>query len=108
MKNKKGFCCPLFLSHCCKILIIGGGGKMTLALLAPKIAFGVLALACIWHIPAWEKAKATGGDAPAIYQAQEMWPQQLFDKLPGVHTRTGITFAQGNGGNFIGGNSTTQ
>ena len=41
--------------------------------------FGACALAAIWHIPAWEKAKANGTEAE--YQAQQMWPQQLFAKL---------------------------
>lgn len=64
------------------------------------VMFAPLIAACTWHIPAWTRAKAQGGDAEAIYQAQEMWPQQVFDKLPGSHTRTWIGFKLGNGGNF--------
>ena len=46
-----------------------------------KVAFIALALAAAWHIPAWDKAK--DANTEAAYQKQEMWPQQLFDKLPG-------------------------
>lgn len=46
-----------------------------------KIAFIAIALAAAWHIPAWSVAKANHTEA--AYQAQEMFPQQLFDKLPG-------------------------
>ena len=46
-----------------------------------KIAAGVIALACIWHIPAWDVAKANGTEK--AYQAQQMFPQELFAKLPG-------------------------
>lgn len=42
------------------------------------IAFATVLAMALWHIPAWEDAKDK-----AAYQAQEMWPQQLFDKLPG-------------------------
>lgn len=62
-----------------------------------KIAFLSIALAAIWHIPAWEQAKDTHTES--IYQAQQMWPQQLFNKIP----NTGITYLNGNGGNFVGG-----
>ena len=68
-----------------------------------KMAALILAAACIWHMPAWSKAKAQGGDAPAIYQAQEMWPQQVFDKLPGDHRETIIAFKNSNSGNLPGG-----
>lgn len=60
MKNKKGF------------LIVP---------LLFQIAFGATGIACLWHIPAWSKAKAEGKTAE--YQAQKMWPQQEFAKLPG-------------------------
>jgi len=40
--------------------------------------FGACALAAIWHIPAWEKAKANGTEA--AYQASRMWPQDLAAK----------------------------
>ena len=73
------------------------------------IGFG-LALACLWHIPAWQDAKATG--TTAQYQSQKMWPQQLFAKLPGgdnYKNNSVVTFPAppvvGNGGNFPGGNS---
>lgn len=68
-----------------------------------QLLFVGTAVACVWHIPAWEKAKSEGSDARAIYQAQKMWPQQVFDKLPGNHTVTAITYVKGNGGNFSGG-----
>ena len=61
-----------------------------------KAAFAAIMLAAIWHIPAWEQAK--DNHTEAIYQAQQMWPQQLFSG-----PRTEITYKNGNGGNFIGG-----
>lgn len=62
-----------------------------------KLAFIALLGACVWHIPAWDQAKATHTEA--IYQAQQMWPQQVFNKVP----NTAITYKEGNGGNFAGG-----
>lgn len=66
--------------------------------------------ACLWHIPAWQDAKATG--TTQAYQSQKMWPQQWFAKLPGGDNYKGnvvVSFPAppvvGNGGNFIGGNS---
>jgi hypothetical protein len=47
----------------------------------PEVFFSPLIIACIWHMPAWELAKANHTER--AYQQQEMWPQQLFDKLPG-------------------------
>ena len=49
--------------------------------LVNKIAWGAIVLACIWHIPAWDVAKANGTEK--AYQAQQMFPQELFAKLPG-------------------------
>jgi hypothetical protein len=69
--------------------------------LANKIAWGAIVLSCIWHIPAWDKAKDIHTEA--AFQAQEMWPQQLFDKLPGGgRTMSPISGSDGNGGNFKG------
>ena len=45
-----------------------------------RAAFAACVIAAVWHIPAWGKAKANGTEAQ--YQAQQMWPQQLFAKLP--------------------------
>jgi hypothetical protein len=45
------------------------------------LIFAPVTAAAIWHIPAWDVAKDAGTEA--AYQKQEMWPQQLFDKLPG-------------------------
>lgn len=45
------------------------------------VAFTCLTAAAVWHIPAWEKAKKNGTEV--AYQAQQMWPQQWFAKLPG-------------------------
>lgn len=42
---------------------------------------GSALVAAAAHIPAWEKAKAEHTEV--AYQAQKMWPQQLFAKLPG-------------------------
>lgn len=67
-----------------------------------KFAFMAIAAACIWHIPAWDKAKANHTEAE--YQAQQMWPQQLFAKLPGGSAlNVRANSPQGNGGNFAGG-----
>lgn len=100
--NKKGFIHHWMMHH----MIVGSiitKSAIVPGAIAFKIGFAAIACACIWHIPAWSAAKAKGGDAPAIYQAQEMWPQQVFDKLPGAHRATEITFQKGNGGNFING-----
>lgn len=67
--------------------------------------------ACLWHIPSWTEAKKNG--TTAQYQAQQMWPQQWFAKLPGGDNYKGketpavVVSAPvtGNGGNFVGGNS---
>ena len=75
-------------------------------ILGYKIAAGAILLAAVWHIPAWDTAKASHTEA--AYQAQEMFPQQLADKLPGgIPGRKNTVVAMGNGGNFIGGNSRT-
>lgn len=57
------------------------GASAGLGMLGFKLAFMGIAAACIWHIPAWEKAKANHTEKE--YQAQKMWPQQWFAKLPG-------------------------
>jgi hypothetical protein len=91
IKNKKGYAGILMLA--------AHGGVATGVVLGFKIAFLAIAAACIWHIPAWEKAKDTHTEA--IYQAQQMWPQQLFSG-----PRTAITYTTGNGGNLVGGAQT--
>jgi hypothetical protein len=63
------------------VLISGKAVEWKAVPISFEALWGAIALACIWHIPAWEKAKANHTEA--TYQAQEMWPQQLFDKLPG-------------------------
>lgn len=73
MKNKKGNAI-LGLAY----LHLGG---TVVAVTAFKVAFIAIAAAAIWHIPAWERAKDTHTEA--AYQAQQMWPQQWFSKLPG-------------------------
>ena len=64
--------------------MLGGGAKIAGGALATRtafqIGFGLIAAACIWHIPAWEQAKANHTEA--AYQAQQMWPQGLFARLP--------------------------
>lgn len=62
-----------------------------------KMAFIALAVTVAWHIPAWEKAK--DNHTEDIYQSQQMWPQQIFYKIP----NTEITYKSGNGGNFSNG-----
>ena len=55
-------------------MMIGNGmGGSSAALLPAEIAFSIIAAACIWHIPAWEQAKANHTEA--AYQSQKMWPQ---------------------------------
>lgn len=80
------------------------------------IGVGIL-VAAVWHVPAWTKAKKEG--TTAQYQAQKMWPQEVFAKLPGGDNYKGrandVSVAPnveeiavalaGNGGNFVGGNS---
>lgn len=61
MKNKKGIVLP--------------------AVVLFQVAFAVVALAAVYHIPSWEQAKKNHTEA--AYQAQQMWPQQWFAKLPG-------------------------
>ena len=75
MKNKKGFTPVIVLSF----------WALT----------GAVALACIWHIPAWTKAKENHTEA--IYQSTIMIP---------AHSKPVIlSVSNGNGGNFTGGNS---
>ncbi len=68
------------------------------------LIFLATALACIWHVPAWSKAKANHTEAQ--YQSQVMWPQVPLSMLPGgdapAHT---VLVLQGNGGNFPGGST---
>ena len=41
---------------------------------ATLTVFGLCTLAAIWHILAWDRAKAAGTEE--AYQAQAMWPQK--------------------------------
>lgn len=90
MNNEKGH---VYLAG----LAYGHLGASTVALIAFKIAFMSIATACIWHIPAWEKAK--DNHTEAIYQSQQMWPQQVFNRIP----NTKITYKNGNSGNLPSG-----
>lgn len=54
MKNKRGFILP----------------GLGIAVLGVQIGFGLVAAACIWHIPAWSAAKKAGCEA--AYQAGDM------------------------------------
>lgn len=95
MKNKKG--------HVILGLAYTHFGATALTFTVAKGIGMLLVAACVWHIPAWEKAKANHTEAE--YQSKEMFPQQLFDKLPGgVSGRKLGTLKSGNGGNFYGGN----
>lgn len=91
MGNKKGHAYLLVLAA-----VPGPIAAMTITVAAFKVAFAVIALAAIWHIPAWEQAKDSHTES--TYQAQQMWPQELFS---GPHTE--IAYKNGNGGNFAGG-----
>ena len=51
------------------------------AVLTFQIGFALVTGACLWHIPERTSAKANG--TVQAMQQKEMWPQQLFDKLPG-------------------------
>lgn len=44
-----------------------------------QVAFVATGIAALWHIPAWEEAKANHKEAQ--YQSSQMWPQQEFAKL---------------------------
>jgi hypothetical protein len=57
------------------------GGKVPFMSTGAGVAtfFSPVIIAAIWHIPAWEQAKANHTEA--AYQAQQMWPQQFFAKL---------------------------
>lgn len=93
MKNNKG--------HVLLGLVYAHLGSTVIAITAFKMAFAAIALAAMWHIPAWEAAKDSHTEAK--YQATEQFPQQLFDKLPGgTPGRTLTTPAAGNGGNVGG------
>ena len=93
---------------CHKIIFLGkvgttigkGGFLFSESLIA--VFFSPIILAATWHIPAWTTAKHNHTEVQ--YQAQEMFPQKLFDKLSSKpHTITMIS--GGNSGNFVGGNS---
>lgn len=86
--------------------MINKKGFVPVTLLMVKYSFILIGVACLWHVPAWTKAKAEGKTAE--YQAQKMWPQQEFDKLPGGNENPNtlvLPNGSGNRGNFIGGNS---
>lgn len=96
INNEKGWFC---------FSVMAANGAWPLVQSAFVGMAGLLMLACAWHIPAWEKAKDAGGDAPSIYQAQKMWPQNIACKLPGgdCTPNMSIKYVTGNGGNFAGG-----
>ena len=72
-----------------------------LTVTAFKMAFlGILA-AAIWHMPAWDEAK--DNHTEAVYQNQQMFPQQLFSMLPGGSIKLNHEALNGNGGNLTGG-----
>jgi len=92
MKNKKGH---VLLGVAYTHL---GGTVLTLTIV--KAIGMALVAACVWHIPAWEQAKANGTEA--AYQAQQMWPQQLFAKLPGGNAPTKTVVVEPRGGYWEG------
>jgi hypothetical protein len=93
MKNQKGFITVhgLIIAHATGLMVS-----------VVKLGFAACALAAVWHIPAWTAAKANHTEVG--YQSQEMFPQQIFDKLPGGSMRTSSIAIKGNGGNFVQGN----
>lgn len=91
MKKNKGLADLLVLA----IVPVSAAG-VTATVIVFKLLFASVAAAAIWHIPAWDEAKKKHTEG--IYQAQQMWPQQLFS-VP----NTEITYKNGNGGNFSGG-----
>lgn len=64
-------------------LIGGTAGKMSYWKMygTATIIVGVLATMVIVFGPGWDAAK--DAHTESAYQSQEMWPQQLFDQLPG-------------------------
>lgn len=71
-------------------MVATSGGSVSPLEFYLAIPLDLVVAACIWHIPAWNEAKVSdgnaigsGGASERAYQRQEMWPQQLFDKLPG-------------------------
>ena len=68
-------------------------GVVIPVVLAFQIAFAAATVAAIWHIPAWEQAKANGTEA--VYQAQAMWPQQEFAKLGKGNTPPAVESPRG-------------
>lgn len=89
MKNKKGIV-NLFILAATHSFAVG-------VMLAYQIGWGVVLAPAVWHIPAWTQAKHDHTEE--IYQAQQMWPQQVFNKIP----TTEISYRYGNGGNFAKG-----
>lgn len=92
MKNNKGLANLLVLA----IVPVSAAG-VTATVISFKLLFASVAVAAIWHIPAWDEAKKNHTEA--IYQAQQMWPQQVFNQIPS----TEISYKYGNGGNFAKG-----
>lgn len=77
-------------------------GSAVLTMTIAKCIGIALVSACVWHIPAWEEAKKNHTEA--AFQSQEMFPQELFDKLPGgTPGRLVGDSVSGNAGNFNGG-----
>jgi len=102
--NKKGNCfLPVAL-----ITVGGAAGVPTATLVMGWLLTAAISLPTGWHIYAWGEAKKNHNEVN--YQAQEMWPQQLFDKLPGggahsLNYKYAIGGSSGNNGNLKGGNS---
>ena len=102
--NKKGHCLIPVLA----IVGAGTGGTITSVVVMSSILNALILGPAVWHIPAWTEAKKNHNEVN--YQAQEMWPQQLFDKLPGggahsLNYKYAIGGSSGNNGNLKGGNS---
>lgn len=89
MKNEKG---SLFLG-----IGLVHVGAATLVSSIFKLGFIALLAACVWHIPAWSKAKHNHTEAQ--YQSQRMFP------APNPPVMVVHPTLSGNGGNFLGGNS---
>lgn len=81
MKNNKGFV------HC---IILAPIATATGAALVAKISGLIILSAMAWHVPAWDQAKESHSEKD--YQSQEMFPQQLFDKLPGGQSGRSVGF----------------
>ena len=94
--NKKGIACVAAVA----------ATSIIPAVVVFQVLFGIIGAAAVWHIPAWEQAKKNHTEIQ--YQAQQMWPQQVFAKLPGGTPHTIEVVSGGNGGNLTGGNSGPQ